>query len=53
MVRFRIIRAVSTYQQVTVIIMFLIPGVFMCVVWLFLAETEGTETEGVCSKCSI
>lgn len=53
MVRFGIIDAVGTSQQVRVITVFLIPGVFMCTMWLFLAEAEGTETEGVCSKCSI
>lgn len=33
--------------------MLIIPGVvFMCI-RLFLTETQGTEAEGVCSKCSI
>lgn len=53
MARFGIIHAVSTYQQVTVITVFLIPGVLMYIMWLFLAEAEGTQTEGVCSECSI
>jgi len=30
-----------------------LPFLFFCVCDLFLAETEGTETEGVCSKRSI